>query len=287
MPRRHAVLACTLATALTAPALADYQLLNNGPYITATSGGFNNAPISQPATTPAVGFNTDEHTPAPNGPGRAADDFVISGAPARGVRLSRLEWLAFQTQTGTFTTSPVWQAAYAAIYDGNPSQGGQLIAGDFTTNRLISNTWTGVYRVSPGTSASTLQAQNRPIQRLNIDMSWAPPLHDGTYWLVVSFTPETTRTTFGFSFPVTPLPAVGNGLELFGGNWIATSEYPFTLFAKCPADFNGQNDIDLLDIFAFLNAWFAHDPSADFNGQNGVELLDIFAFLNAWFAGTC
>jgi hypothetical protein len=55
----------------------------------------------------------------------------------------------------------------------------------------------------------------------------------------------------------------------------------------CKADYNKQNNVDLLDIFAFLNDWFAARPYADFDGQNGVDLLDIFAFLNAWFAGLC
>jgi hypothetical protein len=67
-------------------------------------------------------------------------------------------------------------------------------------------------------------------------------------------------------------------------------------FTRCKADFNGQNGVDLLDIFAFLNAWFAGCTgagtpgpacrgSADYNGAGGVELLDIFAFLHDWFSG--
>lgn len=53
----------------------------------------------------------------------------------------------------------------------------------------------------------------------------------------------------------------------------------------CPADHNGLNGVDLLDIFAYLSDWFAQNPRADFNHMNGVDLLDIFAFLQAWFAG--
>jgi hypothetical protein len=60
---------------------------------------------------------------------------------------------------------------------------------------------------------------------------------------------------------------------------------PVNPTACCPANYNGTNGVDLLDIFAFLNDWFTQRPKADFNHQNGVELLDIFAFLNAWFAG--
>jgi hypothetical protein len=53
----------------------------------------------------------------------------------------------------------------------------------------------------------------------------------------------------------------------------------------CIADFTHTNGVDLLDIFAFLNAWFAGDPRANVNGTNGVDLLDIFFFLQHWFAG--
>jgi hypothetical protein len=53
----------------------------------------------------------------------------------------------------------------------------------------------------------------------------------------------------------------------------------------CRADYNHAGGADLLDIFAFLNEWFAGDPRADFNRAGGVGLLDIFAFLGAWFAG--
>jgi hypothetical protein len=42
--------------------------------------------------------------------------------------------------------------------------------------------------------------------------------------------------------------------------------------------------VQVADIFAFLNAWFAGDLSADING-GGLAVSDIFAFLNAWFAG--
>ena len=52
----------------------------------------------------------------------------------------------------------------------------------------------------------------------------------------------------------------------------------------CRCDFNHENGVDLLDIFAFLEAWFAGNPAADFNGRNGVDLLDIFSFLECWFS---
>jgi hypothetical protein len=43
--------------------------------------------------------------------------------------------------------------------------------------------------------------------------------------------------------------------------------------------------LQVADIFAFLNAWFAGAPASDFDHINGLQVADIFAFLNAWFAG--
>ncbi len=58
----------------------------------------------------------------------------------------------------------------------------------------------------------------------------------------------------------------------------------------CFADYDKAGDgVQVLDIFAFLNDWFASSRFADVGG-NGNELpdvTDIFDFLNAWFAGGC
>ncbi|MBX3407352.1 MAG: hypothetical protein KF869_11380 [Phycisphaeraceae bacterium] len=52
----------------------------------------------------------------------------------------------------------------------------------------------------------------------------------------------------------------------------------------CAADFDGNGQVQVADIFAFLSAWFANEPAAiNFGGTPGVPA--IFAFLAAWFAG--
>ncbi len=63
------------------------------------------------------------------------------------------------------------------------------------------------------------------------------------------------------------------------------SEPPTGGPAPCPADFNGVNGVTVQDIFDFLTAWLAGNPSADFNHVNGVTVQDIFDFLTAWLAG--
>jgi len=56
-------------------------------------------------------------------------------------------------------------------------------------------------------------------------------------------------------------------------------------YQGCRADFNGDGEVNTLDVLAFLNAWAAGDPSADFNGDGVINTLDVLAFLNAWAAG--
>ncbi len=52
----------------------------------------------------------------------------------------------------------------------------------------------------------------------------------------------------------------------------------------CPADYDGNGQREVADIFAFLSDWFAGVPRAfNFGGTAGVPA--IFAFLSAWFAG--
>ncbi len=63
----------------------------------------------------------------------------------------------------------------------------------------------------------------------------------------------------------------------------------------CTTDFDQSNIIDVADLFAFLDAWFAQvgqigsGLSADFFPNNEVTTTDLFLFLDAWFAqvGVC
>lgn len=77
------------------------------------------------------------------------------------------------------------------------------------------------------------------------------------------------------------------GTDPCGTNPIAavtnTSETPPA--PPCAADFNGAGGLTVQDIFDFLAAYFAGEPSADFNGVGGLSVQDIFEFLAAYFAG--
>lgn len=53
----------------------------------------------------------------------------------------------------------------------------------------------------------------------------------------------------------------------------------------CLADFDCSHQVEINDIFAYLNAWFRTDMIAEVSGDGQLSVLDIFWFLNEWFAG--
>jgi hypothetical protein len=130
----------------------------------------------------------------------------------------------------------------------------------------------------PGTTIVTLPSNRKGI-------------HTGGQWIRLQHT--LNQSDIG-SFPEPPTNPARASFQTFRVSPDNTStgsvfvdDMAFSQGAACKTDFNNNGSIDLLDIFAFLSAWFAGDPRADYNGMNGVDLLDIFAFLNNWFANSC
>ncbi len=63
------------------------------------------------------------------------------------------------------------------------------------------------------------------------------------------------------------------------------------MLTVCAADFDCNGTIDIVDLFDFLDAWFAQNGtvcvsscSSDFDGDTDVDVVDLFSFLDAWFA---
>ncbi|MBX3407884.1 MAG: hypothetical protein KF869_14080 [Phycisphaeraceae bacterium] len=97
----------------------------------------------------------------------------------------------------------------------------------------------------------------------------------GATWSTASEGPRNVRTD-----EIVFMHASNRLLAATHGRGIYTAD-----INPCAADFDANGTRDVNDIFAFLGAWFANDPSANFDGVGGVGVDDIFAFLSAWFAG--
>ncbi|MBY0263413.1 MAG: hypothetical protein K2Q20_13780 [Phycisphaerales bacterium] len=75
------------------------------------------------------------------------------------------------------------------------------------------------------------------------------------------------------------------GLPLKANNvWTGCTRCTGSCQYGFPADFNGDGQIRVDDIFAYLSAWFAARSCADANRDGTRTVADIFAYLSAWFA---
>ena len=55
--------------------------------------------------------------------------------------------------------------------------------------------------------------------------------------------------------------------------------------ASCPADFNGDGNLDILDFVAFQNAFTNGDDAADCNQDDSLDILDFVCFQSLFVAG--
>ncbi len=53
----------------------------------------------------------------------------------------------------------------------------------------------------------------------------------------------------------------------------------------CPADIDGDGDLDAKDFFAFLDLFAAGDARADITGNGVIDANDFFAYLDLFVAG--
>lgn len=164
----------TVALSQQSPLGGSYSALlyDNGGLTTGVGNGFGGGDTSEIEAT----FNTFGYGHAISASIRVADDFTVPATKTW--TLSDLRWAAYQTGS---TTANTVNNVHVQIWNGSPAGGGTVIAGDLTTNRLVTGTFTNIYRVT----ATTLTNNTRPIMGLTVDMSWAPALPAGTYYIDV------------------------------------------------------------------------------------------------------
>jgi hypothetical protein len=54
----------------------------------------------------------------------------------------------------------------------------------------------------------------------------------------------------------------------------------------CPVDWNGDEAVDVFDLLAYLDDWFAAAPAADLDLSAGITVFDLLTYLDGWFAVT-
>jgi hypothetical protein len=282
---RNPLAAAIAASLLAAPALAQSLLYDNGTFVTHPGAGPDGTDNSVTQSGIVISLGNDVTTS--NGTIKIADNFTATAA----WDLTELYFYEVQSQTSAnLHTDFRIPEAYVEIYNADPRQGGTVIAGDMTTNRLTGGVWTNAWRLSSSGTPST----SRPIFQCTIDMTWAPVLTPGEYWIAVSVEGEPGVTSAIGSIPIPQQ-------QFFQGNWVSVPiDFPFKLFGSTAPtcgnqDFNGDGDFgtdqDIEAFFACLagNCCAACWPGgADFNGDGDTGTdADIEAFFRVLGGGTC
>lgn len=169
-----------------------------------------------------LGSNMSNATPF-----RLADNFTVPAGETWEINQVRL----YGYQTGSGTTPTINNAVVAVYRNGTPATG-TLVWGDFTTNRLASATFTGLYRSSP----AAVNTQ-RPIMELNVDTSAMPKLGPGTYW--VAWATTGTVASGPWCPPMAARKGTADALQQSSGTWANLVDSGSTLQRDLPFKLDG------------------------------------------------
>jgi MAM domain. len=135
-----------------------------------------------------------------------ADDFILHSE----TEIEKAHFYVYQTGVGF---EPTITDAYLRIYNGNPSSGGQVVWGDWETNRMASATATNIYRVD----TSWIDDPQRPIMLVTVDVQTTLPA--GVYWLEASFIGSASNNTYVVPVSIRGQIDEGNALLCNAGTW--------------------------------------------------------------------
>jgi hypothetical protein len=167
-----------------------------------------------------------------------ADDFVVTEEWT----INSVVFQGYQTFSGTNSS---FTGVYFRIYDGKPGEGGNVIWGDLTTDRLSEATFANIYRVN-----ISGQGTDRPIINLtcnDLSIELAP----GTYWIEWQ---ASGSLSSGPWVPNTVEP--GNAIQWNNSSWSpltnpGTVGLPFILKGN-----NGSGPANLLSYNIYRNDMF-------------------------------
>lgn len=138
-----------------------------------------------------------------------ADDFTLDAAAT----INELEVYAYQSYSPTTSTMT---GLYFQIYDGSPMDGGQVVWGDLTTNRMTATAWTECFRC--GHSGSNPTNNERPIMSITAS-GLGIQLEAGTYYIAWGVTGTGEYGPYGIPVTIAGEPATGDAMQYDGNGW--------------------------------------------------------------------
>ncbi|MCX5869904.1 MAG: hypothetical protein NTY00_04560 [Deltaproteobacteria bacterium] len=192
------------------------KLYDNGPLVNSPGTGAGGADESMLQDT-SLGMSTYGFGHQFIIGNRIADDFKVTDGKWT---VKKIHLFAYQTGSPINPSSIT--GVYLQIWDGPPNDpASKVVWGDLTTNRLVSSSWSGIYRVKEDTSGDI----SRPIMLnvVNVDTD----LKRGTYWL--DWMTDGSLASGPWIPPITIAgqATTGNALQFVSGTWNDASDSTF------------------------------------------------------------
>ncbi|MCC5822356.1 MAG: hypothetical protein LAT64_06445 [Phycisphaerales bacterium] len=127
-------------------------------------------------------------------------------------------------------------------------------------------------------SAAHASADDQPDPRAGFSITWSTisaggPAQGGGFSILAAIGQPATATMSVTSGPGTYTLSGGFLGSTTGGD------------PPCPADINGDGELNFFDVAAFVALFQAQDPIADFNNDGLFNFFDFSAFIAAFNAG--
>jgi hypothetical protein len=110
------------------------------------------------------------------------------------------------------------------------------------------------------------------------------PLRSGAFWADYILSSKGGGTIEGMG-PYDPYTGDFTLVDIAGLDVQTLLRVTPSVQPACPADFNGDGNLDILDFIAFQTAFFAQDPGADCNDDVALDILDFVCFQGEFVAG--
>jgi hypothetical protein len=215
-------------------------LYNNGPIVNSPGTGANGMDESMLQVS-SLGMTTYGFGCQLSGANTIADDFEVTGTWT----IESFEFFAYQT--GSSLTSTI-TGAYLRIYDGDPRNGGNIVYGGLSTNRMITTEFASIYRVDQTASGSI----DRPVMRIVCETNGLI-LSPGTYW--VEYTLDGSLSSGPWAPPITinGSNTTGNASQYEGqySAWFDLNDNNTLTRQGVPFIINGTSESVLLGLAAY------------------------------------
>ncbi|MBX3358166.1 MAG: hypothetical protein KF745_07040 [Phycisphaeraceae bacterium] len=196
-----------------------------------------------------------------------------------------------QSVAARFAPSGSYTLDRVGVYFMNNDFGGGHPSVTLTLQTDASDEFGGGVSVPSGTVLETWQINVaavgwQPVQQF-VNSSSHPLLRSGRkYWVVAESSAEAQENG------VWNFAATGSGYTATTdfGEWSGGASAALCLRVEgtgaCPADFDGNGEVEPTDIAVFIQAWLASVAGGtlegDFDGSGTVDPVDIAAFIQAW-----